>query len=56
MAKSVQELPGYRVTLLSTLGMQQSQDGGLVKEKAIKMKAIILTRDADFLDEASFRI
>lgn len=36
--------------------MERAIDRGKVKEKAIEIKAVILTRDKDFLDQVNFRI
>ena len=56
LADAVHALPGYRVITLQSLGMERSRDYGQIKSKANELKAVILTRDGDFLDEVNFRI
>ena len=49
-------MPGYSVRTVRSLGLAQAYDAGALKAKANELRAIILTRDKDFLDPADFQI
>lgn len=56
ICERVGALPGYTTTSLRILGLSQAHDKGLVKQTTNARKAVILTKDRDYLDEVDFRI
>ena len=49
-------MPGFEAITLASIGLERALDHGRVKEKANEIKAVILTRDKDYLDQIRFRI
>lgn len=47
-------LPGYRAESVTRFGLSEAKDAGAIRDKAIELRAVILTRDTDFLDPVYF--
>jgi predicted nuclease of predicted toxin-antitoxin system len=54
--EAVGQIPGYSVESLSFLGLARATDSGGVKTEANRRRAVIITRDHDYLDPIDFRI
>jgi hypothetical protein len=53
----VSRLPGFSTQSVTVLGLSERvKDWGAIKDKANELKAIILTRDKDFLNQVNFQI
>ena len=56
MVEAIAALPSYTARTLQSLGLTRARDTGGVKAKAVELKAIMMTRDHDYLDQVDFRI